>query len=257
MSQGPHAPLHAMNPLGRFSDRAWDYARHRPSYPREAIDAVLDGLGSPGTLLGADIGAGTGISARLLAERGVHVTAIEPNAAMRDAAGPHPLVCFKDGTAERTGLEDASVDLVVCAQAYHWFRPGDALAELARVLRAGGRLAVLWNVRDQHDGFTKGYTDLVRAAAGSDLAVDRVKAPDELRDSPNFGSFRGEQFAYSQPLDGAGLIGRVVSASYVPKEGPAHARLVAGLGELHRRYADSAGLVSLVYTTRVFLARRR
>lgn len=86
-----------MNPLSRFSDRAADYAKHRPSYPTPAIDAILEGFGEPPQLVAADIGAGTGISSRLLAERGVRVIAIEPNAAMREAASPHPLVEFREG----------------------------------------------------------------------------------------------------------------------------------------------------------------
>ena len=75
-----------MNPLSRFSDRAADYAKYRPSYPEEAIATIMEGLGNPSQLVAADIGAGTGISSRLLAERGVRVLAIEPNTEMREAA---------------------------------------------------------------------------------------------------------------------------------------------------------------------------
>jgi 2-polyprenyl-3-methyl-5-hydroxy-6-metoxy-1,4-benzoquinol methylase len=63
-------PLHVMNPLNRFSDRAADYAKYRPSYPEEAIATILEGLGDPSQLVAADIGAGTGISSRLLAQKG-------------------------------------------------------------------------------------------------------------------------------------------------------------------------------------------
>ncbi len=103
-------PLHAMNPQDRFSDRAGDYAKYRPSYPAAAIDSILEGLDEPS--VAADIGAGTGISSRLLAERGVRVVAIEPNAEMRQAALPHPLVSFHNGTAENTNLPNASVKVV-------------------------------------------------------------------------------------------------------------------------------------------------
>ncbi|WP_295618085.1 hypothetical protein [Chamaesiphon sp. GL140_3_metabinner_50] len=87
--------LYTLNPLNRFSDRAADYVKYRPSYPAAVIDTILDGLDAA-MLVAADIGAGTGISARLLAERGVRVFAIEPNAAMSAAATPHPLVEFRD-----------------------------------------------------------------------------------------------------------------------------------------------------------------
>jgi 2-polyprenyl-3-methyl-5-hydroxy-6-metoxy-1,4-benzoquinol methylase len=76
--------LHTLNPLDRFSDRAADYVKYRPSYPMAAIDIILEGLGQT-PLVAADIGAGTGISSRLLADRGVRVLAIDPNAAMRAA----------------------------------------------------------------------------------------------------------------------------------------------------------------------------
>src|SRR5580658_3596728 len=91
------------DPQKRFVDRADDYARFRPSYPAEIIAAVLDGYAVPRV---ADIGAGTGISSRLLAEAGARVIAIEPNAAMRGAIEPSDAVAVVDGNAEATGLAD-------------------------------------------------------------------------------------------------------------------------------------------------------
>ena len=147
-----------MNPLSRFSDRAADYAKYRPSYPDEAIAILLEGLGNPSQLLAADIGAGTGISSPLLAQRGVRVIAIEPNEAMREAASPHPLVEFQDGAAEATNLPDTSVDLVTCFQAFHWFNPEPTLEVFHRILKPTGRLAVVWNDRDRNNELTQSYT---------------------------------------------------------------------------------------------------
>ncbi|MGH2570868.1 MAG: class I SAM-dependent methyltransferase, partial [bacterium] len=141
-SSASDPPLHDLDPRGRFTDRAADYVRYRPDYPAAAIDHVLNGLGDPSRLTAADVGAGTGISSRLLAERGTRAVAIEPNAAMRAAAEPHPRVEWRDGTAEDTRLAAASMDLVLCAQAFHWFRQEEAVAEFARVLRPRGRLVV-------------------------------------------------------------------------------------------------------------------
>src|SRR5262245_49009958 len=93
-----------LDPTGRFTQRADDYAVYRPTYPAAAIDAILDGLGAPARLVAADVGAGTGIASRLLAERGVRVLAVEPNAAMRAVAAAHPRVEAHVGTAEATGL---------------------------------------------------------------------------------------------------------------------------------------------------------
>ena len=129
--------LSEMNPLGRFSDRASDYVKYRPSYPAAAIDAILDGLGEPSQLTAADIGAGTGISSRLLAQRGVRVLAIEPNAEMRQAADPHALVEFRAGNSEATNLPDTSIDLVTCFQSFHWFNPVLTLPEFRRILKPG------------------------------------------------------------------------------------------------------------------------
>jgi len=102
-------PLHTLNPLNRFSDRAADYVKYRPSYPSETIDIILKELGKKSQLIAADIGAGTGISSRLLAERKVNVIAVEPNAAMRHKAEPHPLINWSDGTAEFTKLPEIKI----------------------------------------------------------------------------------------------------------------------------------------------------
>ncbi|HTD33264.1 MAG TPA: class I SAM-dependent methyltransferase, partial [Candidatus Elarobacter sp.] len=143
-----------MSFAGRFTDRAGDYVSGRPSYPPAAIDALLDGLGDPADVVVADLGAGTGISSRLLAERGAQVLAIEPNQAMREAAEPHPRVEWIAASAEHTGLGEASADLVTAFQAFHWFDQRAALDETVRILRPGGRAAVIYNERDERDPFT-------------------------------------------------------------------------------------------------------
>src|SRR5271165_4067005 len=102
-----------MRPTERFGARAGSYAAFRPSYPPESIDAALDGMGEASRLVIADVGAGTGISSRLFAQRGAEVVAIEPNERMRTQAQPHPKVRWSEGTAQQTGLADASVDMIV------------------------------------------------------------------------------------------------------------------------------------------------
>lgn len=154
-----------MNPLTYFSDAAADYAKYRPRYPDAAIDAILEGLGLPSQIVVAEIGAGTGIASRQLAECGVRVIAIEPNQEMRQAAQSHPLVEFCEGTAEATNLPDASVDLVVCFQAFHWFNREESLAEFRRILKPSGRLALVWNYWESEDRFTSDYYGLLRKAS--------------------------------------------------------------------------------------------
>jgi SAM-dependent methyltransferase len=253
------APLSGRHPTTRFTDRADDYARHRPSYPAEAIDAVLEGLGEPASLAAADVGAGTGISARLLADRGVRVVAVEPNGAMRAAALAHPRVTWRDGRAEATGLPGASVDLVLCAQAFHWFEPEPTLREFRRILRPGGRLALVWNQRDEDDPLTAEYGRRIREVSDDTEAASdrrRSEAPAAVAASGLFLPLPTAHARYEQALDEDGLVGRARSASYVPKDGPAWTRLESGLRALHRRHRDAKGLVSLRYRTDVYRCAR-
>ncbi len=258
----PRKPLHEMRPTTRFSDRAGDYAKFRPSYPPEAIDAILDGLppaNQGGALqvpiVAADIGAGTGISARLLAQRGVRVIAIEPNDAMRAAAEPHPLIEWRSGAAEATGLPAASVDLVLCAQSYHWVEPTAACREFARVLRPGGRLALVWNDGDETDPVARGYYDLVREASDGAGPTSHQSAARNPTLAPPFDPARVRRlrFRNEQRLDESALIGRAMSASYVPKTGPRAERLAQGLRDLYTTHAGSDGCVGLVYEVLVYL----
>jgi SAM-dependent methyltransferase len=246
-------PLHTMNPLNRFSDRAEDYAKYRPSYPEDAIATILEGLSERSQLIAADIGAGTGISSRLLAQRGVRVIAIEPNTAMREAAEPHALLEFRDGSAEATNLPDYSVDLVTCFQAFHWFDPEPTLSEFHRILKPSGRLAIVWNDRDKQDELTQGYTQLVKIASNNHPAESRLVSIDPLLSSSLFPDVHRYTFAYRQKLDLEGLIGRVRSVSYIPREEQVQQQLISGLQELYNRYRDENGFVYMTYRTSVYL----
>ena len=242
--------LYQMNPQERFSDRAEDYAKYRPSYPSEAIDGILEGLGRAEGLIAADIGAGTGISSRLLADRGVKVIAIEPNAAMRKAATSHPLVEFRNGDAENSKLEENSVDLITCFQAFHWFNPEPTLREFARILKPKGRLAVVWNDRDRSDEFTAEYTHLTQTVATiqSDWRTERF-----LRQTPSFSEVTQLTFPYQQSLDRKGLVGRAMSTSYIPKTGKLSHEFRDRLNRLYEEYCDEQNLVYLKYNTNVYL----
>lgn len=247
--------LHEMNPLSRFSDRAEDYVKYRPSYPTEAIAFILAEFASPDQLLAADVGAGTGISSRLLAECGVRVVAIEPNAGMRQAAEPHPLVEFREATAEATHLADRSVDLVTCFQAFHWFDPIPTLREFHRILKPSGRLALVWNTRDRNDTFTAEYSQIVRKASNNHPAEKRITSVEPFLESPLFDNIRQGTFAYRQELDLSGLIGRAMSTSYLPREGLGYQELMSDLQRLYEGWVDDCGFVYLVYRTEVYLAQ--
>ncbi|MEZ6318798.1 MAG: methyltransferase domain-containing protein [Phycisphaerales bacterium] len=245
-----------LDSTNRFTDRASDYVRYRPTYPRAAYEAIVAGLGDPRTLIAADVGAGTGISARGLADLGPRVIAVEPNAAMRSAAEHHPRVEWRDGTAESTGLEGASVDVILCAQAYHWFDPERTCAEFARILRPNGRLALMWNESDTSDPVAARYVELTETAATERVMSRRTAASTRPDVRAPFAEPRVVTVPNEQRLDADGLIGRAMSASYVPRSGPVTDALVAGLRELHADRADADGLVTVRITTWIYLTER-
>ncbi len=263
-------PLHTLNPLNRFSDRVEDYVKYRPNYPTLAINKILEGLGSPSQLIAADIGAGTGISTRQLAERGVNVIAIEPNAAMRNAGRDAAcdvsteseseskskskskyLIKWQDGTAEATNLPDASVDLITCFQAFHWFQLEPTLLEFRRILKDSGRLAVIWNNRDRNDEFTAEYSRIVKAASNNHPGESRMKTLEPLLVTPYFVNFQEYTFVHKQDLDLTGLIGRASSSSYIPREGKAREQLISELQDLFQTFSHEQDCVSLMYSTSV------
>lgn len=140
-----------MNDTERFTGRHLDYAAARPSYPRAAIDYLCGAYAPPRAHTAADVGSGTGkLSAQLL-EAGFTVYGVEPNADMRRTAeellGGSGRFRSVDGSDRATGLAEGSVDFVTAAQAFHWFDPLAFRAECLRILRPGGRVFLIWNVR--------------------------------------------------------------------------------------------------------------
>lgn len=246
------------NSTTRFADRADDYAKTRPTYPGAIVDATLDGLGAPDRLVVADVGAGTGVFSRPLADRGCRVIAIEPNAPMRAAATAHERVEWRDGTGERTGLPDRSADLITVAQAFHWMRADEALAEFHRILKPGGRLAHVWNIQDRTDAFTASY-----CAAMERHAVDPPRSPWSLHDvsaaldnHPLFTPRRIVRVPSFQELDEPALLRRAQSASYCPKDGPGWEALRDELLRAFRAH-NEGGVVRLRYSSEAHIAHAR
>jgi SAM-dependent methyltransferase len=176
---------------------------------------------------------------------------------MRHRAAADAGIEWRDGTAEATGLPAGSTGLVLCAQAFHWFRQPEAVAEFHRVLRPRGRLALMWNRRDRDDPLTRGFVEAIHAVNGEHPAEKREFDPDVVHETGAFTVARHRFFGHAQELDAAGLIGRARSASYVPKEGAGFATLERMLTALHERHRDARGRVQLRYRTIVWLAERR
>ncbi|WP_413625863.1 class I SAM-dependent methyltransferase [Luteibacter sp. Lutesp34] len=244
----------------RFSDRVEDYVRYRPDYPRALVD-WLHGLGVRPDWLVADVGAGTGISSKLFLDAGHRVTAVEPNAAMRAAAarwlGGEGRYHAVDGTAEATGLPDGSVDLVIAAQAFHWFDRDKVRTEFARILSPHGLVAVFWNSRRlTGTPFLEGYERLLH-----EYGVDYVGVAERYADDESMARWFGRgyrgmaSFPHGQKLDHEALLGRLMSSSYAPKPGhPNHEPMLHALRALFDATQDD-GTVSFDYDTRVFAGR--
>ncbi len=248
-------PLFRDDPTGRFSSRAEAYARYRPDYADAAFDAILEGF-APSPVV-ADLGAGTGISSRQLADRGAAVWAVEPNDAMRARIDLRPGIEPVAAAAESLPFDDGSIDIVAAFQSFHWFDPEPALREARRVLRAGGRIALVWNERDdERDAYTAAWRVLVRKASNDHPAEARIETARAFVDTALFANVRALSFPHVQRMSWDGVVGRLRSMSYVSPEGAAWDALIAAMRALHERWADARGIVSLALETKVYLGER-
>jgi SAM-dependent methyltransferase len=253
-----------VHPTARGFDRAAEaYERSRPEYPRAAMEAIRDRLDVGPAATVVDLAAGTGkLTRSLRAAFGPRIIAIEPSAAMRaEFLRAVPEVPLLDGTAEHIPLGDASVEAVVVGQAFHWFDVDPALREIARVLRPGGGLALIWNNRDERVPWVARFGEIVHA-------VERPGAPSARAHSwrrgfdrsPLFEPLTPERFESVQSLDRAGLVDRALSISYVAQLLPEQRdQLAERVRALWRDEPILAGseTVGLPYVTELFWCRRR
>lgn len=231
-----------------FTLAAQAYARGRPEYPDEILAWLTRDLALAPGLVAVDLGAGTGKFTRLLKQAGAKVIAIEPVRAMREelqaklgadsGVDVSANVSAVDGTAQQMPLADASADIVVCAQAFHWFATKEALAEIYRVLKPGGRLGLIWNVRDESVDWVAAITAIIAPLEGDTPRFHRGDWRLPFIDNPHFTPLREARFPYrhvgtAQQV----IIDRIMSVSFI-----------ASLPEAQRRQVERQ-LSSLVADT--------
>jgi len=216
-----------------FGAVADQYDRVRPGYPDEAVDWMLPA----GARRVVDLGAGTGKLTRLLAARGLAVTAVEPDAAMRRVlAASSPDVDVRAGTGEAIPLGDGEEDAVLVAQAWHWMDEGEAARECARVLRPGGRLGILWNNLDTEVDWVREFDALLHPGQRSS---DVSPEPGPF---PGFGPVEHASFPHVHrlsPEDAVAFAGSISVVSTLPDD--ARARLLDDIRTLLAGHPDTAG----------------
>jgi ubiquinone/menaquinone biosynthesis C-methylase UbiE len=202
-----------------------------------------------------DLGAGTGKLTRLLVPLGARVIAVEPLAEMRAKLEEIlPGVVALEGTAEDLPLADNSVDVVTCAQAFHWFEPARALPELHRVLAKGGTLVLVWNTRELEDELQGAIEALIapfRDAVSSQVDAD-WQPP--LEASRLFRSIERRTFRFEQQVTSEDVVDRVASTSFVAVLPPDDR--AALLERVRKLVAGRSGPIEFPYRTDVYVVPR-
>jgi len=235
-------------PYTAFADVAGAYERGRPGYPEDAVRWLVGG--EPRDVV--DLGAGTGKLTRSLVALGHRVTAVEPLEEMRaQLSTVVPGVDILAGSAEAIPLPDAFADVVVSAQAFHWFDHDNALPDIARVLRPAGRIALVWNSRDDRDPWMSRLSEII----GNETIEESDVVP-VLDASGLFEPVETAVFVFEQVLDRDRLLDLVLSRSYLAKLPSAEREPV--FEEVGSYYDETAtdGGVRLAYVTECFRARR-
>jgi ubiquinone/menaquinone biosynthesis C-methylase UbiE len=238
-----------------FQRAADDYERGRPGYPPAVTELLAEELPIRPRTRVLDLAAGTGKLTRELTRTGANVVAVEPVEAMRKQLSVMcPDADVLDGAAEAIPLPDRSVDAVTVAQAFHWFDATAALAEIARVLRPAGGLALVWNRRDESAPWVAEMSRVLHWNQGRVPGYARVGWAEVVANAGAFTPIETARFSWQQPMTRERLVDRVRSISYV-----------AAAPEAEReQYVDAVlALVStqdepfpLPYVTRVFWCHR-
>jgi SAM-dependent methyltransferase len=244
----------------RFSSRVGDYVRWRPGYPGGVVGDLVGSAGGREGVWVADIGSGTGLLARDFLKAGCRVVGVEPNEEMRRegerALGGVPGFVSAAGRAEATGLESASVDLVVAGQAFHWFDQNKAREEFRRILRGNRPAAMIWNERlVESSAFLRAYEAMMKRWATDYDRVDHRRITEGvMREFFLPGTLKVRRYPNEQVFDLEGVKGRVMSSSYAPASGEAHTGMMRELEAIFAAHQE-AGRVRFLYETVVYEGR--
>ena len=248
-----------LNSTIRFSDRVEDYAKYRPSYPSDVIELLKSKFSLSPSHTIVDVGSGTGISSELFLKNGNTVFGVEPNDSMRIEAEKNlaRYEAFKsvNGVSNKTNLSNKCADFIVVAQAFHWFEPVSTRAEFKRILKDDGVVVILFNDRaTKGTPFAEQYEALLNEF-GSDYKQVKHKNVGEKRHKEFLGEYQEFHFSNYQDFNFDGLLGRLQSSSYAPKEGDI--RFVEMVNVLRRIFDDNCknGLVRIEYDTQLFCSR--
>jgi SAM-dependent methyltransferase len=205
-----------LHPATRGFAAADVYERGRPSYPAAAVARIVSELDLRSGRIVLDLAAGTGKLTRLLVPTGANVIAVEPVLEMRRELEQRvPGVVALAGSAERMPLTDSFVDGVTVGQAFHWFREGEALREIHRVLRPGGGVALIWNTRDERHPVQAAISEVIDPLEGSTPRRGRREWRTLLADSGLFDRCERALFEHEQIVDEQALVERIISISFI------------------------------------------
>ena len=243
--------------VARFSNRAENYARFRPSYPAGVIEVLETDCGLTKHSMIADVGSGTGILSKLFLNNGNVVIGIEPNPEMRRAGERilrgFPNFTSTDATAEATTLGNSSVDFVTAGQAFHWFDREKARREFVRILKPGGWVVLIWNERKvDSTPFLREYENLLLRYGTDYEKVRHENVAGEIAQFFAPEPVQLKNLENAQHFDLESLKGRTRSASYTPEPGsPNFDLMFADLAEIFEAHKRD-GIVTFEYETRVY-----